>query len=221
MSSDPRVRLGVTMRVVAAERYQEVRDALAHDWHTFLGAQMPECAWLPIPNVGRRVVDLVRAWNLTGLILTGGNDVGTAPARDDTESALIAHALDEDMPLFGVCRGLQLLQRYFGGGLERCPAADHVSAMHQVKVVDRSLVNDAALTVNSFHEWSFRAENLAEPLRAFAVASDDWVEGAVAPAHRIMGVMWHPERGRPSHAETVTLMRRFFDLPATARDGHR
>jgi putative glutamine amidotransferase len=214
MSTDGVRRLGLTMRVVGADGYREERDALAHDWHVFMAAAMPECVWVPVPNVGKGVVPFVGQWGLTGVILTGGNDVGAAPARDETETALIAHGLERRLPLFGVCRGLQMLQRYFGGALERCPRDAHVATRHEVGVVDPEMVDRRrTLTVNSFHDWGVRETDLVASLRPVAVAAGGWVEAAVGREHPVMGVMWHPERERPFQTETVAIVRRFFGLP--------
>jgi putative glutamine amidotransferase len=214
MSTD-HPRLGLTMRVVEAEAYVERRDALAHDWHHFMREALSGCAWMPLPNIGPSCVDLARSWSVRGLILTGGNDVGASAERDDTESALIGWALAERLPVFGVCRGLQMLQRYFGGPLSRCARADHVAATHPVEIVDSAVFGrTGTLTVNSFHEWSVDAGAVASPLKAFALAPDRSVEGAVAVEQRVIGVMWHPERERPCSAELTAAVRRLFGLPA-------
>ena len=86
-------RIGLTMRVVAAQGYAEERDALAWDWHRFLATVFPDACWLSIPNLGNRVDDYVREWRIDGLILTGGNDLGSAPLRDMTEKALLGYAM--------------------------------------------------------------------------------------------------------------------------------
>lgn len=214
MLTDP-LRLGLTMRVVEAETYPERRDALAHDWHSFMRTALPECPWMPIPNVGRACVDLARRWEIGGLILTGGNDVGAAPDRDETESALIGYALQQGLPVFGVCRGLQMLQRFFGGPLSRCSPAEHVAATHAIEIVDPAVTGRiGTITVNSFHEWSVLADDLATPLTAFALAADCSVEGAVAVEQRVMGVMWHPERERPCDPDVASAVRHLFGLPA-------
>jgi gamma-glutamyl-gamma-aminobutyrate hydrolase PuuD len=114
-------RIGLTMRVVTAEGYTEERDALAWDWHRFLASAFPDACWLSIPNLGNRVDDYIREWRIDGLILTGGNDLGSAPLRDMTERALLGYALENSIPTFGVCRGLQVIQHHFGGAIRPCP----------------------------------------------------------------------------------------------------
>ena len=201
------------MRVVEADAYTERRDALAHDWHRFMRVALPECPWMPLPNAGSACVDMAKAWSLGGVILTGGNDIGASAERDETEASLIDYALEQRLPVFGVCRGLQMLQRYFGGPLARCARTDHVAATHAVEIVDPAVIGRAgALTVNSFHEWSIPAPTLVAPLKAFALAADGSVEGAASPSQLLLGVMWHPERERPCSAEFVALIRRFFGL---------
>ena len=63
-------------------------------------------------------------------LLTGGEDPGTSPPRDDTERALLDWAIGDRLPVFGVCRGLQFVQRYFGGELVACDRERHVARRH-------------------------------------------------------------------------------------------
>ena len=82
------LRIGITMRSSAATHYPEARDALARDWHHFMAQALPEVAWLPVPNLGRAVAGWTANWALDGVILSGGEDRGEDPQRDDTEDAL-------------------------------------------------------------------------------------------------------------------------------------
>lgn len=89
MPNNRSLRIGVTMREVHPHGYDEPRDALARNWGNFLGFVLPEVPWLPIPNLGgERAVAFCDQWRLNGLILTGGEDIGVSPMRDETEQAL-------------------------------------------------------------------------------------------------------------------------------------
>src|SRR5262245_1136597 len=125
-------RIGLTMRVASAEGYAEARDALAQDWAAFMALALPDVAWLPVPNLGRRVLEFAQAWNLDGFIFTGGNDLGSAPSRDQTEAVLLNFALQTQRPVFGVCRGLQFIQQFFGGVIWPCGRERHVDVKHPV-----------------------------------------------------------------------------------------
>ncbi|MGH8661183.1 MAG: gamma-glutamyl-gamma-aminobutyrate hydrolase family protein [Burkholderiales bacterium] len=206
-------RLGVTMRQAPAQGYRELRDALARDWHAFLAAALPEVAWTPIPNVGAAARRFADSWGLDGLVLTGGEDVGKVAARDRTEAELLDRFLKRRQPVLGVCRGLQFMQRHFGGPLARIPGDAHVARRHPVELIGRSIPvtgRRGSLSVNSYHGIGIRQDDLAAPFRAFAISADGFVEGAVVPGAAIVGVMWHPERERPFKSFDRALVRWLF-----------
>jgi gamma-glutamyl-gamma-aminobutyrate hydrolase PuuD len=205
-------RIGLTMRVVTAEGYTEERDALAWDWHRFLASAFPDACWLSIPNLGNRVDDYIREWRIDGLILTGGNDLGSAPLRDMTERALLGYALENSIPTFGVCRGLQVIQHHFGGAIRPCPGEAHVSTRHSVRFL-QSGSGPTERVVNSFHAHGVRADEVADSLQALAVSEDGWVECVAHRARPIVGVQWHPERNAVPDQDDVLLMRRTLGFP--------
>lgn len=204
-------RVGLTMRVVRAEGYAEQRDALAWDWARFLGEAIPDCIWMPLPNVGGGVVDHVRSWGLDALILTGGNDVGEVPLRDETEQALISLAIEESLPLLGVCRGLQLIQGHFGGVIRSCPREAHVGTRHAI-LCGHTSASPGQRVVNSYHAFGVRAEELAPELAVAAVSEDGWAEAFVHRSAPVAAVQWHPERTPVADPQDVSLLRGLLGL---------
>ena len=167
---------------------------------------------------------------LDGLILAGGGDVdpryfgaqlaGANPdaidhRRDELELNLAWRALELDLPLFGICRGCQVLNVAAGGGMvqhfagHRAPTADPF--FHDVVVAAesrfRAIVECDSLSVNTYHHQGLDLATLAPSLRAVGTAQPDtWlVEAVESPGHRwVIGVQWHPERLfelEPSHAK--------------------
>ena len=174
-----------------------------------------------------------------GLLVTAGIDVDparygeerhprvaeTAPARDDFEAALIAGALERDLPLLAVCRGHQLLNVASGGSLlqhieEREPhrarrgedgAID--SGWHEVAVAPGSLLASALgegpLRVNSRHHQAVTADRVAPGLAVAATALDGVVEALERRDRRwTLSVQWHPERPELA-AESAALFAAF------------
>lgn len=196
------------MRACQAQDYREGRDCLARDWYNYLPYALPEVQWLLLPNLGPAIADYARDWSVDGLLITGGNDLGEEPLRDETEIALTDYALAEGLPIFGVCRGLQLVQHYYGGALSPCDFDLHVAADHEVVFgEDTTVPSGTRLTVNSYHAQAVRAEQLADPLRALATSDDGVVEGLYHPNEKIVAVQWHPERERPYHRTSRRLLR--------------
>jgi putative glutamine amidotransferase len=163
---------------------------------------------------------------LDGLCLAGGVDVDPAhygearrPAlgkvdapRDAAELTLARWALAADLPLFGICRGIQLLNVAAGGSLyqdlaTQIPAAqqhdyEHAASpwerpVHKVRVAEGSrlaeILGANEVMTNSFHHQAVK-EVAAGFVPVAWTADDGIVEGIEAPGRRFaLGVQWHPE----------------------------
>ena len=110
-------KIGITMRIMQEKNYVEVRDVLAQNWTDYMKFAFPDCPWMAVPNAGKSVTDIIRNWELNAFIFSGGGDVGQDPLRDETETSILEFAIEHHLPVFGVCRGMQFLQNYFGGTL--------------------------------------------------------------------------------------------------------
>lgn len=213
MKSDKTPRIGVTMRFSDTPNYVESRDAIARDWGDFLSWSLPECIWMPIANTGVSAAQMAAAWGVNGLVLTGGDDIGVDPARDETEKALLEMAQQKDWPVFGVCRGLQLLCHVGGGQLTPCDEAEHVNTSHSIGFVQNVLglgLKDVAISVNSYHSLGVRAQDVPPGFSVGAVADGAWAECIVDEPGRRVAVMWHPERERPYAEIDRAILRRLF-----------
>ena len=206
--------IGITMRVDKASGYSELRDALAHDWQSFMKYALPEVSWLPIPNIEEEVILFIKKWGIQGIILSGGNDIDTCKKRDVTEKAILRYSISRRIPVFGVCRGLQMIQQYFRGSILKCPKNTHVRKKHLV-IVDESQIfkskNKYKVIVNSYHRYGVRTNTLNNKLIPFAVTQDGWVEGLKAKNLPILAMQWHPERERPFRKHDRAIIRNFFD----------
>ena len=157
-----------------------------------------------------------------GLLLTGGGDVapelyGDWPdetahvdsARDGSEFKLIDLATKQRMPILGICRGLQVLNVYFGGtlvlDLEKYYGRKHEALSknedryHGVRLSEGSHLKDFIRQetgeVNSAHHQA--ADRIGSGLRVAARAEDgtvEAIEGNDDLPSRIVSVQWHPER---------------------------
>lgn len=215
------------MRVVNADHYYEPRDAISHDWIKLLDplGAVP----VPVPNVLSDPWAYVRAVSPRGLVLTGGDDfeplAGEADGaderslRDRTEFILLERALAARWPVLGVCRGMQLINTYFGGSLAydlktECPQADqHVASQHRVELVApwlRDMACAEQIIINSFHCHAVTLPRLAPSLQALALARDGIVEALEHPQFPILGVQWHPERPDPAAMLDKALMEKWL-----------
>lgn len=200
---------------------------------------------LPPQPDPERLLDLV-----DGLLVTGGGDIdpvvygestihpttyGIDAERDTFERALARAAIARDLPLLGICRGLQVLNVTLGGTLiqdiddqlgpastighrqqNRQIPADEIG--HQVTIepgtaLARLYDNRPDLGVNSFHHQAIR--DLGPGLVASARAADGTIEAVELPSRRfVLAVQWHPELMFERHA---TALVPFRGLIAAAR----
>lgn len=134
------------------------------------------------------------------------------PLRDDFEFSLIEGAMKRNMPILGICRGMQLLGVAAGGRMYQDlpseyplqPLLNHSQdeardrASHSVRIVPGTLLEKLfeeygnQLKVNSFHHQAVRS--VSERLQISAFASDDVIEAVESAEGRPwLGVQWHPE----------------------------
>lgn len=179
------------MRVTEAQNYDEARDSISHDWVELL--QRWDMAPHPIPNGLRDTAGYLEAIAPNLIILTGGDDPGRGDRRDLTEKAVLNHAEANTIPVLGVCRGLQVINLYFGGDLGS--VSGHISVEHAVHFTENfSRFYGEETSVNSFHAASISANSLAPDLVSAGIDHDGNVEAAYHNTLPIAGIMWHPER---------------------------
>lgn len=199
---DPVRLIGVTQRVVVDPHHGERRDALDQRWPVLLAEA--GLGAVSLPNTPELAIELASAVQVAGVLLTGGNDLaaygGDTPERDATEAALLAWARKRQLPVLGVCRGMQIIQHNFGVPLEQ--AEGHVTASHD------AVVAGAPRAVNSYHHYLARTS--VPGLRIWATAWDGGVEAVKHEHEPIVGVMWHPERCAPFDARDLALLRSHF-----------
>lgn len=204
---------GITMRVLRDPASGEQRDALARDWARFFSALSPGgLSWVMLPNVQESCPALAQSLGVNALLLSGGDDLGVTPERDRTEQALLAWAAARNLPVIGICRGMQMLQHFFGGGLARLAVERHVRARHPI-IGRGPQAASQAREVNSYHQWGLFPELLPPQLESLALcAADNSVEALRARNLPWLGLMWHPEREVEAHPADLELFRRHWGL---------
>ena len=214
-------RVGITMRITDAVDYIEPRDCLAQDWWTYLQNTFPDILWMGLPNIGSNIQNYVKEWELDSFILTGGNNVGSAQKRDDTEISLLEMVVNQHIPVLGVCRGLQMINYFFDGSIihdltDICGKPDaHVGTTHPVRIENgpfRNLLNTSELVVNSYHRHGVSKTTMAPMLRPFAFSMDGLVEGLFHPDLPIVAIQWHPERTNPAQDADHKLIEAWLKL---------
>ena len=182
--------------------------------------------------------DRVDLDQLDGLLLSGGVDVhpshyGQAVEaelmldadRDDFEVPLGKAALGSDLPVFGICRGFQLMNVLKGGpliqdlaGHRAGDSSDSPSGEHGVRVAPDSRLAHllgGEVPVNSRHHQGLTDAELAPGLRATAWSPDGLVEAFEEPGNRfVLAVQWHPERVAECDPKCLNLAKAFVEAAA-------
>ena len=179
-------------------------------------------AWEVLVNLSPRTYSLaVQRADGLALILAGGSDIDprsygakphaqtktTWPERDRFEIALGTRALERDMPVLGICRGMEMLNVIQGGtlnqhlGLELHRHTPGVFADHGVRLEPGSLaervVGGDHTEVKSAHHQGLG--ELGEGVVASGYADDGIVEAVELPDRQFaVGVLWHPEEDERS-----------------------
>ena len=194
----------VTQRSQRLDSINETRDALDRNWHHFLF----EVGVLPfvLPNEVTLVKALLSSFKgkIVGTLLTGGNSLqvcqGDSPERDELEQFLLQYSLQHDLPVLGVCRGMQVLLDHFGG--ELTPVEGQVQASQKITI------NGESADKNSYHDWA--CLTVPNAFRIFAHSAEHLAKGVQHKSLDLTGIMWHPERLLPFHADDIALFRKVF-----------
>lgn len=194
------------------------------------GAQV---RWINLDSVDRAVAEILEC---DGLLLPGGADIdpklyGQEPSekcgkpnalRDAAEMKMLEAYLPTNKPILCICRGVQLLNVYFGGTLHQdlkkiqvCKHADfrrRNKGTHPVKLLPRmklgKILGEDIITVNSMHHQAVDQVGLG--LTVSAVSGDGFIEGLEVYLHPFcIGVQWHPEHMGEENTQQQKLFEAF------------
>lgn len=209
--------------------------------------------WLRAADNDVEVVDLISLSpqdalqslsECSGLVLTGGSDINpdrygkpemadvcqdVDNTRDELELAVARAAIEQRIPVLGICRGFQILNVAFGGSLiADIPSmiksevqhgkTDGHDSVHDVEIEPGSIIRRISKTmegtVNSAHHQAI--DNLANVFTPSARARDgiieafEWGDASLGGKPFLLAVQWHPERLEPDSAFSLPIARHFI-----------
>lgn len=178
--------------------------------------------------------------HLDGMIISGGTDIdpkyyyrentgksrGITPLLDESENLYISYALDKNLPILGICRGMQALNVFCGGNLiEDIPTEYKTKtihnldkpeiAFHKVTVLPDNPLSDiigsGEHTVNSYHH---QAVDIIAPFFSVAAVSEDGIIEAIYRNDKkfVLGVQWHPERDHENAVDNKKILEGFIKI---------
>ncbi len=201
-----------------------------------------KCMGLPIMlPLTTEKAELDEAYALCdGILFTGGHDVSpsvynedkkstcgaTCESRDIMEEYLLKKCIEDNKPLFGICRGIQFLNAALGGTLYQdlpteydSQVEHHMSppydrAAHKVEVLENTVLSDilgaGIHEVNSYHHQAVK--ELSPKVEGLAISEDGLIEAIAVKNHRFaIGVQWHPEFSFSNNEESVKIVKAFVD----------
>ena len=184
------LKIGITSNI--KEYYKGYIDFIDHYWLNYF--EKKNINYYLVPNKKKLSQKKIEEINL--LIIPGGNDVSnslnTSKIRNIIETNLIKICFKKKIPILGICRGAQLLNKSFGGKIKK--VKKHMRTRHNISFVNKEIVKKKLLNVNSFHNDGIKKNDLSKVFKMLASDMDDNVEMFISKDKKMIGTMWHPER---------------------------
>jgi N5-(cytidine 5'-diphosphoramidyl)-L-glutamine hydrolase len=207
-------KIAITQRLIKNGSYPETRECL--DIHYAMLVR--EAGFLPVVlpyEVDFK--DYFSAFDICGVLLTGGNDLylcnknTISKQRDAFEVSLINYAIKKRIPIFGICRGLQIIAVYFGSTFMQVEG--QIAVRSDLRFNESSKYIEKLLPlkkVNSYHNFSVK--KLGRGLLASATNPSGIIKAIEHKKHRIFAQMWHSERENPFNKKEIELISYFFNV---------
>ena len=161
---------------------------------------------LPIPyfhkdKKNKNLEDWIKTNAPSGLILSGGEDIGKYKLRDNSEIFLINYCKKKKIPIFAICRGMQLISVLGGSKLFR--------VKNRVNKIVKIIYDKKIRKVILFHKFS-----ISKCPKNFIITSKSnsgLIESIFSKKLKILCIMWHPERENPIRSFNINLLKNFFN----------
>ena len=197
----------ITQRVIYLKKYNEFRDSIDQNlisWVIKLNINP-----ILVPNnlikEKRKLESFIKNNKPQGLILTGGDDIGKFLMRDKTENYLLNFFISSKKPIFGICRGMQIINKKFKGKLYK--QKGHVSEKHTID--KKTVKNGFPNLINSYH--NFVIKKVPKNFITLVKIQDNTIESFKHKKMKIEGCMWHPERDKKFCHRYIKRIKNFFE----------
>lgn len=205
-------KIAITQRIIQNQSYPEQREALDVRWAKLF----KELNFLPIVlPIEYDFETYFKHIEIDGILLTGGNDLNIFTAseeslkRDVFEKQLIEYGIKNNIPIFGVCRGMQIIAQYFDSSFKQ--VSNQVGIRHNLDANKKSKYYNQLSqikNVNSFHNYAINI--LSDKLLISATDANGVIKAVEHNTYKIFAQMWHSEREDLMNKAELDLIKRFF-----------
>ena len=205
--------IAITQRLIINQTYYEERECLDINYANLL----EKCNFLPIAlayNLDFK--NYFKELKIDGVIITGGNNLSAYDSknkmsikRDKYEKSLIEFCIKNKVPVYGICRGMQIIADYFGCSFKKVEG--HVGNNHLINANKNSRFYNQLKEiklVNSYHEYSI--EDIDNSLIISATDKTGLIKALEHQTLKVFGQMWHSEREEKIPASHINLIKEFF-----------
>ena len=186
------------MNIIISSNYKKHHktyiDFVDHYWINYF--KLKKISFFSIPNIINFKENFTQN-KIKLIILPGGNDIYSkdkiSKIRLKVEFKLIRYALKNDIPILGICRGMQVINLFFKGKQNRING--HMRTNHKI-YFKKKFFSKKIMNVNSFHNFGIPLKKMSNKLNVIALDKDKNVEIFKHKRKKILGLMWHPERNK-------------------------
>ena len=205
-------KIALTQRLLLNKNYFEMREALDVKWGGLFKKLNFLPVILPIEFEYKKYFNFIK---IDGIILTGGNDLSIVNKnnlslkRDKFEKEIIRYAIKKNIPLYGMCRGMQIIADHFGAKFKKVKG--QIDIRHRLKINEKSKYFKQLKkisTVNSFHDYAI--DSLPKNIMVSATNEKGMIKAIEHKKYKIFGQMWHSERENFFNKNQINLIKNFF-----------
>ena len=189
-----------------------------------------------ISNATKNIDSIFQKLKPDGVILSGGGDVNPelyngkkksnlsiSKERDEIETKIIKISIANNIPILGICRGMQFINVFFGGKIVQDISKidslkKHISpGNHNIRILSKELIDclkrkSMYTNVNSYHNSGVLDSLLGKDLKPFALVDEiNLVEGLFHQYYPIAAVEWHPERDGSDKELDIFIIKTFLN----------
>ena len=196
--------IAVSQRVEIS-KYKEIRPQLDINFFNFIVSAGYIAVPIPYYSYDKKKSNFfLKKW-LTkikphGIVLSGGENIGTNKFRDAAEYFLINFSKKNHIPVLGICRGMQILAKYYGSKLFK--VKNHANKNHLIRSKNKKII------VNSFHNLAIKS--CPKNFKIKFKTEDGVIESIYSINFRMEGWMWHPERYKKFKSFDIKSFKRLF-----------